>query len=178
MSEQENLKNGMTEEDILVPAGDRVGKSEYKKWLKQENLILIQHWRRRGFSMAQIATKMGIGERTLYQWRDKYPQISTALKVGRTQTIAMMESAMIKKAMNGHVEAGKFMLSKWDREQYYEEGTRSHDGGALEQQDALQDFMDKLMTGVEQNKTNENGTERSIIGGEQDVEPSADQETD
>ena len=55
------------------------GKFEY--WLTEDGLTLLEGWARDGLTDAQLAEKMNIGARTLYDWKLKYPQISQALKM-------------------------------------------------------------------------------------------------
>ena len=56
-----------------------MAKGQYKKWLKQENLLLLQGWKRDGLTDEQIAHNIGIRRETLYDWIKKYPHISNAV---------------------------------------------------------------------------------------------------
>lgn len=60
-----------------------MARGQYKKWLKQENLLLLQGWKRDGLTDEQIAHNIGIRRETLYDWIKKYPNISNALKMGK-----------------------------------------------------------------------------------------------
>ena len=75
----------------------------YKYWLKEENLIRLQGWRRDGLSYEQIAANMGINAGTLYVWVKKYPEIHEALKKGEEVTIYQVENALYKSAMGYEV---------------------------------------------------------------------------
>ena len=87
-----------------------MARGQYKKWLKQENLLLLQGWKRDGLTDEQIAHNIGIRRETLYDWIKKYPNISNALKMGKEQANFIIENALFKKAKNGHVTAQIFWL--------------------------------------------------------------------
>lgn len=76
-----------------------MAKGKYEKWLKQENLLLIEGWKRDGLSDEQVARNMGVRRGTLYEWARKYPDISDALKKGREVIVREVENALIKKAL-------------------------------------------------------------------------------
>ena len=47
----------------------------------ENGLTLLEGWARDGLTDEQLAEKIGIGVRTLYDWKGRYPQISQALKM-------------------------------------------------------------------------------------------------
>ena len=73
------------------------GKFEY--WLTEDGLLLLEGWAREGLTDEQLAEKMGIGARTLYDWKLKYPQISQALKKGKEVVDVQVENALLKRAL-------------------------------------------------------------------------------
>ena len=79
-------------------------------WLTESNLIRIQGWARDGLTDEQIAGKMGIGVRTLYEWKKKFSQFSQALKSGKEVVDYAVENALLKKALAGDVGACCFWL--------------------------------------------------------------------
>ena len=79
-------------------------------WLDKDNLIRVQGWARDGLTDQQIAEKMGIGVRTLYEWKKKHPQFSQALKSGKEVVDYAVENALLKKALAGDVGACCFWL--------------------------------------------------------------------
>lgn len=79
-------------------------------WLDKDNLIRVQGWARDGLTDQQIAEKMGIGVRTLYEWKKKYSQFSQALKSGKEVVDYAVENALLKKALAGDVGACCFWL--------------------------------------------------------------------
>ena len=50
-----------------------MARGQYKKWLKQENLLLLQGWKRDGLTDEQIAHNIGIRRETLYDWIKEIP---------------------------------------------------------------------------------------------------------
>lgn len=72
---------------------------KYQSWLEPEGLLLLEGWARDGLTDGQIAQNVGIGIRTLYEWKDKHPQISQALKKGKEVVDIQVENALLKRAL-------------------------------------------------------------------------------
>lgn len=72
-------------------------KSEY--WLTPEGLTLIEGWARDGLTDEQIAHNIGIAPCTLYEWKNRYPEISEALKNGKEVVDRAVENALLKRAL-------------------------------------------------------------------------------
>lgn len=87
-----------------------MAKGKYQKWLEPENLILLEGWAREGLTDEQIAKNIGIGERTLYEWKEKYPQISQSLKKGKEVVDYQVENALLSSALEGNTTAQIFWL--------------------------------------------------------------------
>lgn len=81
-----------------------MAKGKYAEWLEAENLIRLEGWARDGLTNEQIAHNMGIGERTLYEWMDKYPQIMQTLKRGKEVVDREVENALYKSAIGYSVD--------------------------------------------------------------------------
>lgn len=79
-------------------------------WMTDDNLIRVRGWARDGLTDEQIAGKMGIGVRTLYEWKKRFPQFSQALKSGKEVVDYAVENALLKKALAGDVGACCFWL--------------------------------------------------------------------
>ena len=60
-----------------------MAKGKYQRWLEPDGLLLLEGWARDGLTDEQLAGKMGINPATLYDWKNKYPKISEALKKGQ-----------------------------------------------------------------------------------------------
>lgn len=65
----------------------------------KDKLILVEGWARDGLTNEQIANNLGIGIRTLYEYRDKYPQFSHALKRGKEVIDREVENSLLRKAL-------------------------------------------------------------------------------
>lgn len=53
---------------------------------------------------------MGINKATLYDWKNKYPDISDALKKGKEVVDIQVENALLKNALSGNITAQIFWL--------------------------------------------------------------------
>lgn len=53
---------------------------------------------------------MGINKATLYDWKNKYPDISDALKKGKEVVDIQVENALLKNALSGNTTAQIFWL--------------------------------------------------------------------
>lgn len=73
--------------------------AKYEKWITQEGLILIEGWARDGLTDEQIACNIGISRSTLNSWKDKYQDISDALKRGKEVVDRQVENALLKRAL-------------------------------------------------------------------------------
>lgn len=68
-------------------------------WLEEDNLMLLECWSRDGYTLTDIATRIGITFERLRQWRKKYPEIDKALKQGREIVDYKVENALLKSAL-------------------------------------------------------------------------------
>ncbi len=76
-----------------------MAKGKYEYWLTAEGLLQLEGWTRNGLTDEQIAQNMGIGTRTLYEWKQKYPQISQSLKINKEIVDIQVENALLKRAL-------------------------------------------------------------------------------
>lgn len=81
-----------------------MAKGKYQEWLQPENLLRITNWAANGLTLAELAKSMGIGERTLYEWTERFPQISQAIKDGLAMSCQAIENALFKRATGYVVE--------------------------------------------------------------------------
>ena len=72
--------------------------AKYDQWLTEEGLLRIQGWARDGLTQKDIAKNCRISEYTLRQWRDKFPEIAEALRVGKDAADRVVENALYKSA--------------------------------------------------------------------------------
>lgn len=87
-----------------------MAKGKYEKWLKKENLILLEGWARDGLTEEQIAKNMGINVATLYRWKNEYCEICNALKKGKDVADYQVENALFETALEGNTTAQIFWL--------------------------------------------------------------------
>ncbi len=81
-----------------------MAKGKYQQWLEPENLLRITNWAANGCTYSELAKNMGIGERTLYDWLEKHPQILQAIKEGLSLSCQAVENALFKRATGYDVE--------------------------------------------------------------------------
>lgn len=72
--------------------------SKVDKWLEEDNLMLLMCWSRDGYTLTDMATRMGINAGTLSQWRKKYPEIKQAIDTGKEIPDYKVENALYKVA--------------------------------------------------------------------------------
>lgn len=73
-------------------------------WLEPDNLLRLQAWARNGLTDEQIADNMDISVSTLYDWKNKYSDISEALKRGKEVVDVLVENALFKRALGYEYE--------------------------------------------------------------------------
>ena len=87
-----------------------MAKGKYRKWLEPDGLILLEGWARDGLTDEQIAKNMGIATGTIYEYKNKYPEIQEALRRGKDVADYEVENALYRTALNGNVTAQIFWL--------------------------------------------------------------------
>lgn len=87
-------------------------KGKYRDWTTEEGLLLIEGWARDGLTDEQIAHNIGIRRETLYVWKNKYPNISNALKKGKEVVDRLVENALLKRAIGYEYEEVKTYIEK------------------------------------------------------------------
>ena len=76
-----------------------MARGKYVDWLTDDGLLRITGWARDGLTNEQIAHNMGITTPTLWDWCNKYPKISNALKEGKAPVDLEVENALLKSAL-------------------------------------------------------------------------------
>jgi len=108
-----------------------LAKGQYKKWLEEDNLLLLQGWKRDGLTDEQVAEKIGVAARTLERWKASHSQISRALKIGKTKANFAVENKLFQKAMTGNIAAIIFWLkNNWHEK--YSDNPKTDDEKALD----------------------------------------------
>lgn len=68
-------------------------------WLDADGLILLESWAREGYTIDDIATRIGIVKQTMWTWMRKYPEIKQAVSNGRELVDYKVENALLKAAL-------------------------------------------------------------------------------
>lgn len=84
-----------------------MAKGKYEYWLTPEGLVKLEGWARDGLTDEQIAQNIGIVESTLYEWKNKYSEISESLKKGKEVVDYEVENALLKRALGYTVKEEK-----------------------------------------------------------------------
>lgn len=71
-----------------------------------------------GLTMEQIASVLGMGERTLYEKQEDNAQLAQAIKRGRHKGVASITNALFQKAKGGDNTAMIFYLKNRDPENW------------------------------------------------------------
>lgn len=84
-----------------------MAKGKYEYWLTPEGLLKLEGWARDGLTDEQIAKNIGISRSTLNVWKDRYSDISDALKRGKDVIDRQVENALLKRALGYEYEEVK-----------------------------------------------------------------------
>ena len=79
-----------------------------------------------GFNMSQIATVLGVDERTVYAKKAAFSQFDQAIKKGRLSAIGQVSNALFDSAMNGNITAQIFYLKNRAPEMYQDVIQQKH----------------------------------------------------
>lgn len=85
-------------------------KGKYHSWLTEEGLTKLEGWARDGLTDEQIAHNIGIAVGTLYDWKNRFPEFSEALKKGKEVVDIQVENALLKRALGYEYEETKVMV--------------------------------------------------------------------
>ena len=91
-----------------------MAKGKYQEWLEPEGLTLLEGWARDGLTDEQIAHNAGITATTLYDWKNRFPEISEALKRGKEVVDIQVENALLKRALGYDYQEERVEISDKD----------------------------------------------------------------
>lgn len=114
-----------------------MAKGKYEKWLKKENLLLLEGWARDGLTDEQIAKNMGVSYSTLKDWKNKYSAILTALKKGKEVVDYEVENALLSSALEGNTTAQIFWLKNRRPDKWRDKQKEETDKTALDKLDSI-----------------------------------------
>lgn len=75
--------------------------AKLEKWLAPEGLLLIRGWAMDGLNISQIAHNIGISCKTLWQWRNNYPELDEAISFGKDIADYTVQNSLFQLA-TGH----------------------------------------------------------------------------
>lgn len=114
-----------------------MAKGKYEKWLKKENLLLLEGWARDGLTDEQIAKNIGITVSTFYEWKKKYSEISESLKKGKEVVDYEVENALLSSALGGNTTAQIFWLKNRRPDKWRDKQKEETDKTALDKLDSI-----------------------------------------
>ena len=71
----------------------------YENWITPDGLTAIEGWAREGATDSDISKKIGVVLSTFCEWKNRFPQISEALKKGKAPVDFEVENALLKRAL-------------------------------------------------------------------------------
>lgn len=114
-----------------------MAKGKYEKWLKEDNLLLLEGWARDGLTDEQIAKNIGITVSTFYEWKKKYSEISESLKKGKEVVDYEVENALLSSALGGNTTAQIFWLKNRRPDKWRDKQKEETDKTALDKLDSI-----------------------------------------
>lgn len=114
-----------------------MAKGKYEKWLKEENLLLLEGWARDGLTDEQIAKNIGITVSTFYEWKKKYSEISESLKKGKEVVDYQVENALLSSALEGNTTAQIFWLKNRRPDKWRDKQKEETDKTTLDKLDSI-----------------------------------------
>lgn len=91
-----------------------MGRGKFEYWLTDDGLTLLEGWARDGLTDEQIAEKIGISRSTLSDWKNKFSDISDALKKGKEIVDIQVENALLKRALGYEYDEQRIEKSEKD----------------------------------------------------------------
>ena len=126
--------------------------AKYNYWLTDEGLTLLEGWARDGLTDEQIAHNMGIAVSTLYDWKNKFSEISDTLKKGKEVVDYQIENALRDSALSGNVAAQIFWLKNRRPDKWRDKPIENTDINEQEaEDDALTASLKELARELEDN---------------------------
>ena len=114
-----------------------MAKGKYQRWLESDGLLLLEGWARDWLTDEQLAEKMGCGVRTLYDWKERFPPISQALKKGKEVVDYQVENALLVAALDGNTTAQIFWLKNRRPDKWRDKPPEQVAGGSGAEDDPI-----------------------------------------
>lgn len=85
------------EEEVKVTK--QIRERKYTDFLKEDGLLKVAAWARDGDTDENIAKRIGVGRRAIYEWKQKYPEFASALRKSRMAVDIEVENALYNRAL-------------------------------------------------------------------------------
>ena len=102
-----------------------------------------EHLASQGLTMSQIAAVLGIGESTLYEKQNEYPEFMESIKKGKAKGVAVITNALFEKAKEGDNTAMIFYLK--NRAGWKDKIETEHTGDGLKIDVKTPDHFKRIM---------------------------------
>ena len=76
-----------------------IAKGKFDRWRTKEGLTLLEGWARDGLTDEELARKIGVNRATFYDWKNRFSDISDAIKKGKEVIDFEVEQALLKRAL-------------------------------------------------------------------------------
>lgn len=76
-----------------------MARADYREWITEDGLLMIESWARDGLTEEQIANSIGCSYSTFRNWKKKYSAVLAALKKGKRPIDFEVENALLKNAL-------------------------------------------------------------------------------
>lgn len=76
-----------------------IAKGKFDRWRTKEGLTLLEGWARDGLTDEELARKIGVNRATFYDWKNRFSDISDAVKKGKEVIDFEVEQALLKRAL-------------------------------------------------------------------------------
>lgn len=79
-----------------------MAKGKYQEWLTDDGLLILKGWARDGLTDEEIAKRIGISSKTLYEWYNRFSEICSTIKKGRRPVLVEVEDSFFETKLKGH----------------------------------------------------------------------------
>lgn len=89
-----------------------MAKGKFNKWLTADGLLQLEAWARDGLTDEEISKNIGISRSTLSEWKNRFSDISDALKKGKEIVDIHVENSLLKRALGyDYIEVTKELVN-------------------------------------------------------------------
>lgn len=89
--------------------------SIYDNWATEQNLSTVRGWAQDGISDAEMCKRIGIGRRTLYEWKKKHAEFNKAISSGKEVSDYRVQLSLFDSCLGQKVTLKKPVKTKKER---------------------------------------------------------------